>query len=77
MYQWVEWLTRLAPEDEVPNIDRIIVVFPGIKKDNGKPEPSIKSWAQPVGSLKDPLKKRCNIKGALVLCPYRWPNRLK
>ena len=35
--QWVEWRTRPAPEDEVPNIDWIISVFLGNKKDYGKP----------------------------------------
>ena len=40
---WVEWLNRPAPEDEVPNIDWIIAVFSGNKKDDGKPKPSIKS----------------------------------
>ena len=25
--QWLEWLTRPAPEDEVPNIDWVVTVF--------------------------------------------------
>ena len=58
--QGVEWLTRPDPEDEVPNIDWIIAVFPGNKKDDGKSYPSIKSWAQPVGALKDLLKIDAN-----------------
>ena len=33
---WVEWRTRPAPEDDVPNIDWIIAVFPGGVKDYGK-----------------------------------------
>ena len=41
--QWVEWLTRPAPEDEVPNMDWLIAVFHRRKKDDGKPGPSIKS----------------------------------
>ena len=77
VYQWVEWLTRPAPEDEVPNIDWLIAVFPGRKKDDRKPDPSIKSWSKPVGALKDILKNRCNLKGAFVFCPYCWPNGLK
>ena len=31
-----------APEDEVPNIDWIVVVFPSKDKDDGNPDPSIK-----------------------------------
>ena len=46
------WLTRTAPEDEVPNIDCLIALFTGEKKYDVKPDPSIKSWAQPVGALK-------------------------
>ena len=52
----------------------LIEVFPGRKKDNGKPDPSIKSCAKPVGAIKDLLKNMYNLKGALVFCPYRWPN---
>ena len=44
------------PEDEVPNIDWIIAVFPGNKKDGGKPDPSINSWEQRLGSLEHFLK---------------------
>ena len=69
--QWVEWLTRPAQDDEVPNIDCLISVFTGNKKDDGKTKYSIKSWAQPVITLKDHLKKRCNLKGELVIYPYR------
>ena len=54
----------------------MIKVFPG-EKDDGKTEPSIRSWAQPVVSLKDLLKNRCNLKGALVFCTYRWKNGQK
>ena len=73
----MEWLTRPYPEDEVPNIDWIIAVFPGIKKDYGNPDPSIKSWAHPMGALKDLQKNRCNLKGALFFCPYCCPNGMK
>ena len=72
----MEWLTRPAPEDEVSIIDILIAVFPRGKKVYGEPDPSIKSWAQSVGALKEILKKRCNIKGSLVFYPYRWPNVL-
>ena len=56
-------LTRPAPEYEVPNIDWIIALFPGSKKYDGKPDPRIKSWENPVGALKDILKNRCSLKG--------------
>ena len=41
--QWVEWLTRIALEDKVPNIDRLIAVFLTSKYDDVNPDPSIKS----------------------------------
>ena len=56
MIQWVEWLTRPDPEDEVPRIYRLIAVFTVNRKDDGNPEPSIKSWVHPVGALKDIVK---------------------
>ena len=59
----MEWLTSPAPEYEVPNIDWLIALFPGNKKDDGKSETSIKSWAHPVVVLKDLMKNRCNLKG--------------
>ena len=77
MEQWLEWFPRLSPEDEVPNIDWLIAVFSGNKNYDGNPDPSIKSWAHPVGELKELMKKRCNLKGALVFCTYHWPNGLK
>ena len=64
----MKWITSPDPEDEVSKIDRIIAVFTRKKKDDGKTNPSIKSWAQPVGALKDPLKNRCNLKWSLVFC---------
>ena len=73
----MEYLTRPAPEDEVPNIDCLISVFPGTKKDDGKSDPGIKSWEQPVGDLKDPPKNRFNLKGELVFCTYHFPDGLK
>ena len=73
----MEWITRPDPEYEVPNIDWIIKLFLGRKKDDRNLEPRIKSWTKPVCALKDLLKERCNIEGTLVFCPYRWPNRLK
>ena len=77
MDQWLECRTSPYPEDEVPNIDGIIAVFTGNKKYVGNPDPSIKSWAQPVGALKDLLKNRYNLKGALVFCPYCLTNGMK
>ena len=56
MVQWVEWITRTSQEDEAPNIDWLIAVFLGNKKDNGNLDPSINSWEQPMGALKDLLK---------------------
>ena len=47
------------------------------KKDDGNTDPSIKSWSQPVGSLKDIPTNICNLRMALVLCPYRWTKVLK
>ena len=49
----MEWITRPDPEENVTNIYRIIAVFPGTKKYDGKIYPGIKSLAQPVGSLRD------------------------
>ena len=77
--QLVEWLASPAPLYKAPNIYFLIAVFPGGGGGggggyDGKPEPSIKSWAQPVGALKDLLKNRCNLKVALVFCPYHLPN---
>ena len=48
----MDWFTRPDPEYEVPNIDWIIVIFPGTKKYTGKIDPDIKSWSQPVNALK-------------------------
>ena len=73
----MEWLTRPYPEDEVPHIDSLIAVFTGGEKDDGKLDPSIKSWANKVGVLNDLLKNRYNLKWILVFCTYRWPNGLK
>ena len=42
MNQWVEWINRPDTEDEVPNIDWLIAIFPGRKKDDGKPDSIIK-----------------------------------
>ena len=53
----MEWLTRPIPEDVVPTIDRIIKILAGIKNDDGNRRPGIKSWAHPVGALKDLLKR--------------------
>ena len=61
MDQWVEWITRPAPEYQAPNIDWIIAVFTITKNDYGNPEQDIKPWSKPMGALKNPLKKRCNL----------------
>ena len=65
----MDCITKPDPEYEVPNVDWLIAEFLGRKNYDGKPDPSIKSWANPVGALKDIMEKRCNLKGALVLCP--------
>ena len=56
MDQWVEWITMPDPEYDIPNIDWLIVVFTRTKKGDGNSDPGIKSWEQPVGTLKDLLK---------------------
>ena len=42
MDRWEDWFTRIAPEDEVHNIDWIVVVLPSKDKDDSNPDPSIK-----------------------------------
>ena len=73
----MECLTRSALADDVTKTDMIFTVYNGTYKDDGKPKPSTKSWAQPVRELKHLLKKRCNLKWALVFCPYRLTDGLK
>ena len=77
MDQWVDWLTNTSSVEEVPNIYWLISVFPGNKKNDGTPDPDIKSWAQPVKAMMDLLKKSCNLKGSLVFPPYRWSDGVK
>ena len=77
MYQWVEWLYIPGPEDEVPNIDWLILVFTRTKRYYGKPYTDIKSWTHPVDALKVLIKKRFNLKGELVFFPYSWPDGMK
>ena len=71
------WLTRKSLEYEVTKIDWLIAVFTGTNKDYGNPDPDIKSWTQPVVTIKDLLKKIFNLKGELYFCPYRWLDGLK
>ena len=47
----------------MPNIDWIIAVLPGTKKNDERPYHDIKSLGQPVKEMKDLLRKRCNLKG--------------
>ena len=75
--QWVYWLTNPSSGEEVPNINFLIEVFPGTKKYDGRPDPDIKSWAQPVKALRDLRKKKCNLRGSLLFPPYLWPDGLK
>ena len=59
----MECLTSTDPEDDYPNIDRIIVVSTGTKKDYRNLDPSIKSYAQTEVALDNLLIYICNIKG--------------
>ena len=77
VYQWLDCLTNPSSEEEVPNINWLISVFSGTKKNYGIPDPDIKSWVQPVKTLMDLLKKSCNLKGSLVFPPYCWPYGVK
>ena len=77
MGQWVEWVTRPAPEDGIPKMDWLTSVLSEILNDDRKPDTGIKSWSQPVGYLKEPLKNRCNLKEALVFFTYCWPDGMK
>ena len=67
--QWVDWLTNPSSEEEVPNIDYLIAVFHGNKKNYMRPDPEIKSWWQPVKDLRNLLKKSFNLRRSLVFCP--------
>ena len=51
--QWVDWLTNPSSEEELPNIDWLIAVLPSTKKNNGIPEPDIKSWVHTVKAMMD------------------------
>ena len=62
---------------DVPNINWLISVLPVTKRNDWRSDPDIKSWEHTVKSLRDPLKKSCNIKGSLVFPPYRWTDREK
>ena len=77
VYQWVQWITSTAPEAEVPKIDWPIEVLPGTKNNDWDLEPGISSWSQPVGTLKDILKKRCNLRDVLSFYPYCWTDGMK
>ena len=66
LYQCVYWLTSPPSVEEVSNIDCPVAVFLSAKKKCGSKDPDIKSWGQPVNSLKDILGKRCNLKGSLM-----------
>ena len=72
----MDLITNPSSGEEIPNINWIISVLSGNKKNNGRPDPEIKSWAQPVKALMDRLNEICNLKGLLVLNPYRWPDGL-
>ena len=70
VYQRVDWLNNPPLIDEVTNINWIIAVFPGTKKNDRRPDPDINSWGQPVKALNDLLINRSNLKGSLVFSPY-------
>ena len=63
MDQWVDFLTNPPSEYGVPNINRLIEVFPVTDKNYGRPYPDIKLLGKPVKALKDLLWKRQNIRG--------------
>ena len=73
----MEWLTRPDLEEEVPKNDWFISVFPGGETDYGKPDPGIKSWAQPVGALENLLRKRYSLNGSSMFFTYCLPDGLK
>ena len=64
--QWVDWITNPPSGEEVPNIDWLIAVFPSTKKNDGRPDPRIKSWGQPVKEREDILMEIFNLKSSLV-----------
>ena len=74
--QWVNWLTNPSSGEEITNTNWLIVVFPVTKKNDGRPDPDIKSWAQPVKALRNLLKKSFNLKGSLVFFSYYYPDGL-
>ena len=43
----------------------------------GRPEPGINSWPYTGNTLRDTLKKSCNLKRLLVFYPYSWPYGMK
>ena len=73
----MEWLTRSSPKEDITNIDWLIDVLPDNKKDDGKPEPDIKSQHQLLKALKYLLGRILNLKGSLVICPYHCKYVLK
>ena len=79
MYQWVKWITRPDPEEEVSNIDWIISVFPGTNKDDGNRDPAIKSWGTtnevPRGNSGKEIKHITGI-GILYLLLARQAERI-
>ena len=58
MDQWVDWITNLPSGKEPHNINWLIAVFPGTKKNDRRLDPGIKSWGKPLKVLKDMLRKR-------------------
>ena len=75
--KWVNWLNNPSSGEEVPNIEWLTAVFPGTNRNYGRPDPGIKSWSWPMKSLRDVLKKSCNLKLSLVFSPYHWSDGLK
>ena len=73
----MDWITNPPSGEEVINVDWLIVLFSGTKKHYVSQEPVINSWKYPEKSLRDPFKKRFNLKRLLVFCPYCWPDRVE
>ena len=74
--QSVECLTRPSSWKQVLNIDFLILILRGIKRNNINPDPDIKSWSQPVKDLKYMVSMKYNLKGSFLFYPYRFPDGL-
>ena len=67
--QWVDWLTNPPSGKDLPKSYWLVAVFLGTNKNDGTPDPDIKSLGQPVKSVKDLLRNIFNLKRSLVFLP--------